>query len=518
MVLNNKLPIGIQDFEKIREENYLYVDKTDYIYDLVNSGSYYFLCRPRFFGKTLLLSAIENYFRGRKDLFVGLKIAELEQDWQEYPVMHLDFSTDLYNEEWKLEETLNIFLTEYEHRYGKHEERSNYAKRFEYIIHRIYETSGKPVVVLIDNYDKPILDALFTDNENHSRDLLRNFYSVLNGNDYYIKFALLTGISKFASVNIFNGSNQFRDISLDKNYSSICGFTPDELNTNFSEHISESNFSIEKLIKKYGNYCFSKNQKKVLNPYSVLSSLASGEMNNFWVNTGLPTILIKMLLKNHYNLFNLIDGLKVDAEDLMEYRWTDSDMISLIYQSGYLSINSYDSVNNIFNLSIPNEEVKYCLLRSIVPYFTRIGSVSKFGAEVAVFREYLQKGDILSFISKFVSIIIDEEAISSMKESSEYVYKIAFSIILKLTGFIILDDFGKNTSHSDIIVCTEGDIYIFSIRMDKNLFVEDVIADTLAHITEQDYGKKFADTNKKIHKVAIILSSSKGGIAGWKID
>ncbi|MBQ1794972.1 MAG: AAA family ATPase, partial [Treponema sp.] len=205
MDLKRKLPVGIQDFEKLREEGYLYVDKTDAIYNLVHSGSSYFFARPRCFGKTLLLSVIEAYFKGRKDLFEGLKIEKLEEEWQEYTVLKIDFSTDVYSTEGALEVTINTFLAEQEQRYGKHEERTTYAKRFEYIIQRAYETSGKPVVVLIDDYDKPILDAMFSPEESHNREVLRNFYSALNGNDYYLKFVFITGISKFASVNVFNG-------------------------------------------------------------------------------------------------------------------------------------------------------------------------------------------------------------------------------------------------------------------------------------------------------------------------
>ena len=234
---SRKLPVGIHDFEKLRNENYLYVDKTPFLYRMVTSGCCYFLSRPRFFGKTLFLSTLEAYFRGRRDLFEGLAIMALEDEWQEYTVLTLDFSTNVYTAEGSLENVLNTFLTEQEERYGRHEERRSYSSRFEYIIRRASETSGKPVVVLIDNYDKPVLDALFTPEETHNRDVLRDFYSALNGNDYYLKFVFMTGISKFASVNIFNGSNQFKDISAHRDFGGICGFTADEVAEHFQTEI-----------------------------------------------------------------------------------------------------------------------------------------------------------------------------------------------------------------------------------------------------------------------------------------
>ena len=524
MDLKRKLPVGIQDFEKLREEGYLYVDKTDIIYNLVHSGSSYFFARPRCFGKTLLLSVIEAYFKGRKDLFEGLKIEKLEEEWQEYTVLKIDFSTDVYSSEGTLEVTINTFLAEQEQRYGKHEERTTYAKRFEYIIQRAYETSGKPVVVLIDDYDKPILDAMFSPEESHNREVLRNFYSALNGNDYYLKFVFVTGISKFASVNVFNGSNKQKDISLYSNFNSLCAFTQDELEANFGEELNElakaNNLAYENFLRvfarKYSGYCFCKNGEKLYNPFSVLNALSSLDMLSFWFQTGVPSMLIKILQNSKFDFFGILEGICVDADTIMDYKWTEDDLVSVIFQSGYSTIRAYDGENNLFELGLPNGEVRDGFLKNLLPYYTSVGTTSKYGSEIALIKASLINGDVSGFVARYRESVKNVQLIQRKKEEPETVYLIAFHSLLMLTGFLFYSGSALAGTHNDIVVEAGKHVYIFEIKMDKGIALEDVEADAFARIEEKKFAAKYSASDCTIHKVVIVFSSSKNELIGWK--
>lgn len=524
MDLTRKLPVGIQDFEKLREEGYLYVDKTELIYNLTHSGSSYFFVRPRCFGKSLLLSVLEAYFKGRKDLFEGLKMEKLEDEWQEYTVLRIDFSTDVYSTEGSLEVTLNTFLAEQEQRYGKHEERTTYAKRFEYIIRRAYETSGKPVVVLIDDYDKPVLDAMFSPEESHNREVLRNFYSALNGNDYYLKFIFMTGISKFASVNVFNGSNQLKDISLYSDFNSLCAFTRQELEQYFSPELhrlaEDHNINYETFLKnfekKYAGYKFCKNGSTLYNPFSVLNAFSSGEMESYWFQTGVPSMLIKMLQSSKFDLFGILEGICTDAETLMDYKWTEDDLLSVIFQSGYLTIKNYDAENNLFELSLPNGEVRDGFVKNLLPFYTNIGTASKYGAEIAILKTCLQSGNSKEFISRYVQSVKNLPLIQKKKEEAETVFLMALHSILLLTGFTVYTGSSLAGTHNDVVVEAKDNIYIFELKMDKGISVEDVQADAFARIEEKGFAAKYDTSNFKVHKVALVFSSSKNEFVGWK--
>ncbi len=524
---SRKLPIGIHDFEKVRSENYLYVDKSLFVYKMAKTGSFYFLTRPRFFGKTMLLSAVEAYFRGRRDLFEGLAISALEDEWQEYPVFTLDFSTDVYTQEGRLEDFLEAFLSEQETRYGKHQERRSFSSRFEHIIRRAYEISGKPVVILIDNYDKPILDAIFTPEENHNRDVLREFYSVLNGNDFYLKFVLMCGITKFASVNIFNGSNQAKDISFHKDFANICGFTQDEIQENFAPELEAfaADFSVspQTILKdvsdRYGGYNFVRqtdNFQKLYNPFSLLNALDSREFGSYWFQTGLPAMLIKMLQASRYDLFNIILGLSVDFESLSDYRWTEDDLITLIYQCGYLTLQNSDAKNNLCHLGLPNAEVRQGFLKGVLSFYTNIGTASRLGTEISQFTEQLKAGELALFFEHFSSIIKDIPAVKKKKETPEQIFLVAFHSILQLTGFEVLQPNSSLDIRNDIILQTDTDIYVFILKADKGFPVEDVLADALARIDEKKYTARYKDMGKTIHKVALVFNATTLGISDWK--
>lgn len=318
-VVNKKLPVGIQDFYNLRKENYAYVDKTKYIYDLKETGKVYFLSRPRRFGKSLLLTTMEAYFSGQKELFEGLYIYEKETEWLEYPVIKISFARANFEIENNLEIVLNEILKPYEEKYNVTvDEKTTFSVRLERIIKSAYEKTGLQVVVLVDEYDKPILDAMYTNLESHNHSVLRDFYSPLKELDHYLHFIFLTGITKISHVNIFSGLNQLEDISMMKKYSAICGITEEELKNNFGEVIKEfadeKNISYEETLqelkKNYDGYHFNKNCEGVYNPFSLIRALKELELGSYWFESGTPTILIKMLKNTPVDFISLIDGEK----------------------------------------------------------------------------------------------------------------------------------------------------------------------------------------------------------------
>ncbi len=510
-----KFPVGVQDFEKLREEGYFYVDKTSYIYRLVQEGSFYFFCRPRYFGKSLLLSTMEAYFRGRQDLFEDLDIASLETSWQEYAVIRLDFSTDIFSHEGVLENFIDSMLRSHEETYGIEASRASYPQRLERIIRSAYEASGKPVVVLVDDYDKPILDAAFSPLETSNKETVRSLLSALNGNDYYLKFVFITGITKFESVNIFNGSSQARDISMSGDYRDMCGFLPSDM-----EAVCGSE-TIELLEAMYGGYRFSRvfdsGDKALLNPFSVLNALANGDFRPYWLQTGVPGMLVKMLVASGYDLFNILGGVQVDADDLMEYRWTDTDMTSLVYQTGYLTVSSYDGRDNLLTLSLPNSEVATGFYKSLLPYFTRIGSLSRAGSQIAMFRRFLCSGDTSSFVNHFVQAFADAKSLKERKLDSEYALRVALHAVVRLTGFRV-----DSASPTDVVVrvpLSDGGMhYIFCLRMDKGLLLEDVVQDAMARIEQKDYESIYPPFGEdvRIRKLVMVFSSKDASLVGWK--
>ena len=371
-----KLPIGIQTFEEIRKEGYLYVDKTAFVYQLVSSGKPYFLSRPRRFGKSLFLTTLESYFQGRKDLFEGLAIEKLEKDWIAYPVLHMDLNAEKYDAPERLVSMLNRYLTVWEETWGKNSCEETPSDRFAGIIRRAYERTGRPVVVLIDEYDKPLLQALLDAPllEEYRR-TLKAFYGVLKSADRYLRFVFLTGVTKFAQVSVFSDLNQLRDISMQANFASVCGITREELLRVFTPELEEMarrnemtfEEAEEMMIKQYDGYHFHPRSSGVLNPFSVLNAFAAGEFENYWFQTGTPTYLADLLKESDYDLRLLIDGVEVASSAFSEYRAEASNPLPMIYQSGYLTIKDYDKDLRMYTLGFPNDEVRYGFLNFLLP-------------------------------------------------------------------------------------------------------------------------------------------------------
>ena len=375
-----KYPIGIQDFEKLRTNGYSYVDKSRFVYKLATEGEYYFLCRPRRFGKSLFLSTLEAYFQGKKELFEGLAIYDLETDWKKYPIFHIDLNTANFREKDSLYTVLNDYLTTWECKYGTRESEATLALRFKGVIARAAEKEGCGVVILIDEYDKPILQTLRDPElQAEHRAQLKAFYSVLKTQDRYIKFAFLTGVTKFGKVSVFSDLNNLTDISMDHRYISICGMTEKELLTNFKEGIGElasanednETETIDKLRMRYSGYHFEENSEEIYNPFSVLNTLANSRYDDYWFKANTHTFLIDILKKHDYYITDL-NKAQVKANMMNN---VDSNPIPVIYQSGYLTIKSYDERFKNYQLGIPNKEVEEGILNIRHPMSVSLGKL-----------------------------------------------------------------------------------------------------------------------------------------------
>ena len=375
-----KYPIGIQDFEKLRTNGYSYVDKSRFVYKLATEGEYYFLSRPRRFGKSLFLSTLEAYFQGKKELFEGLAIYDLETDWKKYPIFHIDLNTANFREKDSLYTVLNDYLTTWECKYGTRESEATLALRFKGVIARAAEKEGCGVVILIDEYDKPILQTLRDPElQAEHRAQLKAFYSVLKTQDRYIKFAFLTGVTKFGKVSVFSDLNNLTDISMDHRYISICGMTEKELLTNFKEGINElasanednETETIDKLRMRYAGYYFEENSEEIYNPFSVLNTLANSRYDDYWFKANTHTFLIDILRKHDYCITNLSKAqIKANMMNNVE-----TNPFPVIYQGGYLTIKSYDERFKNYQLGFPNKEIEEGILNIQPPYECKSGEV-----------------------------------------------------------------------------------------------------------------------------------------------
>ena len=380
-----KYPIGIQNFEDLRRNGYKYVDKTNFVYKLTDEGKYYFLSRPRRFGKSLFLSTLEAYFQGKKELFEGLAIYDLETEWKKYPIFHIDLNTANFREKDSLYNVLNDYLTGWEDKYGTRDSEVTLPLRFKGVIARAAEKEGRGVVILIDEYDKPILQTLQTPElQAEHRAQLKAFYSVLKTQDRNIKFAFITGVTTFGKISVFNDLN-LMDISMDYRYVNICGTTEEELKSYFKEGISElasangdsESETIDKLRMRYGGYHFEKNSEGIYNPFSVLNTLAKHRYKNYWFETGTPTFLIELLKEHGYRLPDLSKE-QVSANVMSSMDSSFPNPIPVIYQSGYLTIKGYDERFKKYQLGFPNKEVEEGFLNLLLPLYNSAGDRSSF--------------------------------------------------------------------------------------------------------------------------------------------
>ena len=518
VTFGRKLPIGIQTFEKIRREGCLYVDKTRFVWDLVSTGVPYFLSRPRRFGKSLLLSTFEAYFEGKKELFEGLAIEKLEEKWEKHPVLHLDLNAEKYDTIESLNAILSYQLTQWEAIYGKGEDETTLTNRFKGVIQRANEQTGKGVVVLVDEYDKPLLQTFHNEELFEAyRTTLKAFYGVLKSADKYLRFAFLTGVTKFSQVSVFSDLNQLNDISMDRNYAAVCGLTQQELLDNFQpelEVLAEENElsfdeTVELMTRQYDGYYFHPKGEGMYNPFSVLNAFDKKEFGNYWFQTGTPTFLVKSLQRADYDLRTLMEGVETPAINFTEYRAEANNPIPLIYQSGYLTIKDYDNRFKIYKLGFPNDEVRYGFLNFLVPFYTPITDDKK-SFYIGQFVRELENGDTDAFMQRFEAFFADFPY--ELNDKTERHYQVVVYLIFKLMGQFTQAEVHSAQGRADAIVQTPKYIYVFEFKLNGTA------EEALQQIHDKGYAVPFQTDSRQIVKVGVEFSTETRNVKRWLVE
>lgn len=515
--MNRIYPVGIQNFEEIRKGNYCYVDKTALIHRLVYSGKYYFLSRPRRFGKSLLISTLEAYFQGKKELFNGLAMETLEKDWTVYPVLHLDLNNEKYDSPDKLDGILHNVLCRWEEIYGKRDSETSLSLRFQGIIQRASEKTGHHVVILIDEYDKPMLQALgdetlLTD----YRNTLKAFYGTLKSCDQYIKFALLTGVTKFGKVSVFSDLNNLMDISIDDRFTNLCGITEEELYLNFQEDIialGENNGMTSEeakstLKKLYDGYHFAGNSDDIYNPFSLLNTFAKMRFGSYWFETGTPTFLVELLKRSKYNLHRLTEEL-ASADCLGGIDSMNTNPVPILYQSGYLTIKGYDKEFDVYSLGFPNKEVEEGFTRYLLPNYAHLETGNP-SFEIVSFVKDVRKGDIDSFMRRLQSFFADTPY--ELTRDLELHYQNVLFIVFKLLGFYTQAEYHTSHGRIDLVVKTDKYIYVMEFKLDGSA------DEAMRQIHEKQYTAPFVSDSRKIYKVGVNFSKDVRGIEKWVVE
>ena len=511
-----KYPIGIQDFDKIRKGGYLYLDKTALIYDLANSGCYYFLSRPRRFGKSLLISTLEAYFKGKRELFKGLAMEQLEQEWKQYPVLHLDLNVGKYNSPEALNGVLNDYLATWEKKYGTQASEVTLELRFKGIIQRAAEQEGSSVVILVDEYDKPMLQAIGNDDlQEEYRATLKAFYSVLKTQDRYIRFALLTGVTKFGKVSVFSDLNNLEDISMLNNWSQLCGITETEIHTYLEEEIPAlakaneltNEEACEQLRRTYDGYHFSARTTGIYNPFSLLNAFKNRSFSDYWFETGTPTFLVELLKKSKYNL-NELEGVQQTADMLNSIDSLSKDPVPIIYQSGYLTIKGYDERFKIYTLGFPNEEVERGFNRYLAPYYSP-QEERKTEFEINRFIQDIERGDADSFLERLVTFFADGDY--EVMGDMELYFQNVMYVIFKLMGFYTEVEKRVAKERIDVTLKTKDYIYIIEVKRDGSA------QQAMQQIEDKGYATPYMKDGREVIKIGINFSSEKKTIDDYLI-
>ena len=509
-------PIGIQDFKSLRKDSYLYIDKTDLIYQLVKTGCYYFLSRPRRFGKSLLISTLEAYFSGRKELFRGLAIDKLEKEWKVYPVLHLDLNIEKYDSPDSLYAILNDALTKWEGLYGTAPEETTLALRFKGIISRAYEKTGTPVVILVDEYDKPLLQAIGDKPlQEEFRATLKPFYGVLKTMDRCIKFGMLTGVTKFGKTSVFSDLNNLKDISMDRRYVNLCGITEQELHANLEPQLHELAESqgvtyeemCHQLKERYDGYHFMEDSEGIYNPFSLLNVFDSQRLGSYWFATGTPTYLVKLLKQNKFRLENLITS-ETDVE-VLDNVYGDDKPLPVIYQSGYLTIKSYNKEFGLYTLGFPNKEVEEGFMKFLLPSYASVDE-SEAPSYIRKFVEEIRSGDIDAFFRRLQSFFADTPY--ELIRDQELHYQNVLFIVFKLIGFYVKAEYHTSQGRIDLVLQTSGFVYVMEFKL------EGTAEEALRQIEEKGYAVPFQTDGRKVYKIGVNFSSSTRNIQEWKVE
>lgn len=525
-----KLPIGVQNFEDLRAKGFLYVDKTEFIWKLVSDTKVYFLSRPRRFGKSLFLSTLKAYFLGQKELFKGLAIEQLEEAqarmrdiWQEYPVLYLDFNAAKYETREDLEGLLHNQLCSWESLYDKRESEHTLSERFKGLIRRACEQTGKQAVVLVDEYDKPLLETMYDNPELNEtyRKILKGFYGVIKSSDEYLRFAFLTGVTKFSKVSIFSDLNNLRDISMLPGFSAVCGITQNELQTVFIPEIEQlaaaNKLSVDQTLAElkqwYDGYHFSENSINVYNPFSILNVFAGKVFRSFWFSTGTPTFLVDYLKTAYYHIPDLDGNVQLNEAGLETYRADTINPLPILFQSGYLTIKDYDKEYKLYRLGFPNDEVRYGFLYNLLPAYTAI-TPDKTGVSVMEFTKAVKQGDVDAFMEKMKGIISGIPYDSVTEKNlvlREQNYQAAVYLVFALMNEFVRTEVHCATGRIDCAVETLDKIYLFEFKLTSNGSAEDA----LKQIKDNNYADRYAGSGKKIIAIGASFDKKKRTIKEW---
>ena len=509
-------PIGIQTFSDIREGGYVYVDKTAQIYALASTGKYYFLSRPRRFGKSLLVSTMEAYFKGKKELFEGLAIASLEKEWTEYPVLHLDLSGRAYDRGDVLEKTLDDAIYKWEGEYGVDNRSDILGIRFSNVIESACRKTGRQVVILIDEYDKPIIDNLSRPElRERFRETLQGFYSVMKSKDAFIRFGFLTGVTKIGKMSVFSGLNNLKDISMDARYTDICGISERELAAYFGESVerlaSAGNLSSEdckeELAQMYDGYHFCEDTEGIYNPFSLLNTFDSLKFREYWFETGTPSFLVEVMKETSYDITNLSDQ-EADSTLLSDINGAFLNPVPLLYQSGYLTIKGFDPNYNLYHLGFPNLEVRHGFLNFLMPYYTPVGTESPMMLISRMTRD-VRAGRPEDFMTRLDALF--SRTSYQIQGDCEKDFQYAMYIIMELMGEYVEVERTTSNGRIDVLIRTPDYIYVIEIKTDSTP------DEALTQIEEKGYARPFADDARRLFRIGVNFSTSARRIDGWKV-
>ncbi len=527
-----KLPIGIQSFQNLRKNGFIYVDKTQYIAQLLN-GRVYFLSRPRRFGKSLFLSTLAAYFRGQSELFKGLYLEKAEEElakqegreaWQQYPILYLDFNASNYKETDSLAINLNNHLTAWEKLYGTEPSEQDYSTRFIGIIRRAHAQTGKQVVILIDEYDKALLDTLDDERLNTQyRDVLGAFFSVIKTCDEYLRFSFLTGVSKFSKVSVFSGLNNLNDISMEAIYAGICGIKEEELVSYFVSEIAELSAALQltheetiaQLKQRYDGYQFCRYGEHVYNPFSLLNVLKKHEFADYWYATGTPDFLVKYLKEAHYFIPDLEGGVRLDDYGLNKHRADAHDPIPILFQTGYLTIKEYVAARNYYRLGYPNDEVRYGFLNNLKSSFLPLDR--GLGISIFKFLDDVDAQDIDAFMERLQTVFANLPYDTTAREEIKFRerdYQIVVYLIFALLGQYTETEVVGTTGRADCVVITATTVYLFELK----LWSAGTAEEALQQIIEKDYAAKYASSGKEIILIGASFDEEKRNIKEWVVE
>ena len=513
--MTKRFPIGIQDFEGLRRDGYYYVDKTALVYDLANTNKYYFLSRPRRFGKSLLVSTLKAYFLGKKELFEGLAMADLEKDWTTYPVFHIDFVGGVYNNEENLNARLEMLLTWIEEEYGLEKQSDEIASRFGADVKQAFKKTGKQVVILIDEYDKPLIDNIdHPEMQARMRDFLSGLYGNLKSMDSYIRFGFLTGVSRFSHLNIFSAVNNLQDISFDEDYVNICGITRSEMLSNFDEDIEamavKNNLTkeatIARLEEMYDGYHFAPDTEGIFNPFTLITALNKRKFLQCWSDSGTPSFLIKMVESGKLDLRLIADNLTT-KEQIAEKDPTLQSPEALLFQTGYLTIKEWIGGDmNFVRLGFPNKEIKNSFFQFLLPLYNPTAVT-----ELYYIKQGFDNSNIEAIMQRLTAFFkgVNYE---TMKLDYERQFQNILYTIFYFAGCDVENEFHTSDGRIDCIVRAKTAIYIFEYKLDGNGTADDA----LRQIDDKGYALPFAGDERKVVKVGVVFSRDTHTLQEWK--